>query len=63
VSVLQGLLYTITDVKDLHEWMVEHISDHPLFERVSEDELVIYLHAIYIYINIIIYIYIAWLME
>ena len=50
LSVFQGLLYTITDVKDLHEWMVEHISEHPLFERVSQQELVLYWHAVYMYI-------------
>eukprot|EP01137_Pigoraptor_chileana_P015079 Opistho-2@70557 len=34
-----GLLYTITDVRDLHEWMVSHIQSHPLFERVSDADL------------------------
>ena len=34
-----GIIYTITDVKDLHEWMVEHLEAFPLFERVGEDEL------------------------
>jgi len=34
-----GLVYTVTDVKDLHEWMVEHFTQFPLFERVSEDDL------------------------
>ncbi|XP_023217603.1 tRNA (guanine-N(7)-)-methyltransferase-like [Centruroides sculpturatus] len=28
-----GIAYTITDVKDLNEWMVEHFVKHPLFER------------------------------
>ena len=37
----QGLIYTITDVKDLHEWMVTHIERHPLFVRVCDKELVI----------------------
>lgn len=35
-----GLIYTITDVKDLHEWMVKHLSEHPLYERVLGSELV-----------------------
>jgi len=35
-----GLLYTITDVKDLNEWMVSHLEGFPLFERVPEEELV-----------------------
>lgn len=34
------MIYTITDVKDLHEWMVEHLERHQLFERVLGDELV-----------------------
>ena len=34
-----GIIYTITDVKDLHEWMVEHLTAFPLFERVAEEEL------------------------
>lgn len=34
-----GKIYTISDVRDLHEWMVEHLEAHPLFERVAEDEL------------------------
>ncbi|KAM9916060.1 hypothetical protein OXX59_010246, partial [Metschnikowia pulcherrima] len=31
-----GIIYTITDVKDLHEWMVKHLEEHPLFERKSQ---------------------------
>ena len=34
-----GLVYTITDVVALHEWMVEHLGAHPLFERVADAEL------------------------
>lgn len=30
----------MTDVKDLHDWMVEHFEDHPLFQRLSDDDLV-----------------------
>jgi len=33
-----GWIYTITDVEDLHKWMVEHLEGHPSFERVSEEE-------------------------
>ena len=29
-----ALLYTVTDVIDLHEWHVRHIEEHPLFERL-----------------------------
>ncbi|TPX33416.1 hypothetical protein SeMB42_g07486 [Synchytrium endobioticum] len=34
-----GLLYTCTDVRALHEWMVKHIDTHPLFERIPNSEL------------------------
>lgn len=40
VLAVEGRLYTMTDVLDLHEWMVTHISEHPLFERLSDEELV-----------------------
>ncbi|KAL8969778.1 MAG: hypothetical protein Q9183_001831 [Haloplaca sp. 2 TL-2023] len=41
----RGLVYTITDVEDLHKWMVLHFEEHPSFERMgkaeeSEDECV-----------------------
>lgn len=32
-----GVIYTITDVLDLHEWMVEHLTKHPLFERQNQE--------------------------
>lgn len=32
----KGIVYTITDVNDLHLWMVQHFESHPLFERVPE---------------------------
>lgn len=38
-----GLIYTITDVKDLHEWIVKHMDEHPLYERLGDVELVRYL--------------------
>jgi len=34
-----GFIYTITDVKDLHEWIVKHMNEHPLYERVEDNEL------------------------
>ncbi|CAJ0930652.1 unnamed protein product [Ranitomeya imitator] len=34
-----GLVYTITDVEEVHEWMVTHFTEHPLFERVSKEKL------------------------
>lgn len=34
-----GIVYTITDVKDLHDWMVSHFDQFPLFERITDDEL------------------------
>lgn len=33
-----ALVYTVTDVKDLHDWMVTHFIKHPLFEQVAADE-------------------------
>lgn len=33
-----GIVYTITDVPDLHEWMVRHFEAHPSFARVPEAE-------------------------
>lgn len=33
-----GVVYTITDVEDLHLWMVGHFEKHPSFERLSEEE-------------------------
>ncbi|CAI5759225.1 unnamed protein product [Candida verbasci] len=32
-----GVIYTITDVEDLHLWMVKHLDSHPLFERLSKE--------------------------
>ncbi|QOU22516.1 tRNA (guanine-N(7)-)-methyltransferase (tRNA(m7G46)-methyltransferase) [Brettanomyces bruxellensis] len=32
-----GIIYTITDVLDLHNWMVKHLDAHPLFERLDKD--------------------------
>jgi len=34
-----GLVYTITDVKEVHDWMVEHFTLHPLFTRLPQQEL------------------------
>ena len=34
---LGGLLYTVTDVKELYEWEKEHCNAHPLFELLSAE--------------------------
>jgi Predicted S-adenosylmethionine-dependent methyltransferase len=34
-----GRIYSITDVEELHEWNVKHLSEHKLFRRLSEEEL------------------------
>jgi len=34
-----GIVYTITDVLDLHEWMKTHLENFPLFEPVDEETL------------------------
>jgi len=33
-----GIIYTITDVEDLHDWMVQHLTAHPSFQRLSDEE-------------------------
>ncbi|EPS42885.1 hypothetical protein H072_3194 [Dactylellina haptotyla CBS 200.50] len=33
-----GIIYTITDVEDLHLWMAKHLEEHPMFERLGEQE-------------------------
>lgn len=40
----QALVYTLTDVRDLHDWMVKHFTEFPLFERVSDEDLVRTVH-------------------
>jgi len=32
-----GKIYTVTDVKDLHDWQVEKMSSHPMFEMLPID--------------------------
>ncbi|TYJ53116.1 tRNA (guanine-N(7)-)-methyltransferase [Cryptococcus floricola] len=34
-----GILYTVTDVKDLHEWMAHHLLNHPLFTPIPNEDL------------------------
>eukprot|EP00041_Stephanoeca_diplocostata_P024406 m.617810 g.617810 ORF g.617810 m.617810 type:complete len:278 (+) comp22522_c1_seq1:161-994(+) len=34
-----GIVYTITDVVDMHTWMVSHLEAHPLFERLTDEEV------------------------
>lgn len=33
-----GIVYTITDVEDLHKWMVGHFEKHASFERLTKEE-------------------------
>ncbi|KAL6434477.1 hypothetical protein ACFW04_006103 [Cataglyphis niger] len=35
-----AIVYTVTDVKDLHEWIVQHFQEHPLFKEVAKEDLV-----------------------
>ncbi|RMB88186.1 hypothetical protein DUI87_35437 [Hirundo rustica rustica] len=35
----QGLVYTVTDVPELHQWMVQHFGEHPLFEPLPPAQL------------------------
>lgn len=39
VCAIGAIVYIATDVKDLFDWMVEHLSRHPLFQRIDEAEL------------------------
>ncbi|CAL1608508.1 unnamed protein product [Knipowitschia caucasica] len=34
-----GLVYTNTDVEEVHVWMVQHFSQHPLFTRVADHDM------------------------
>ena len=34
-----GMIYTISDVLDLHQWMNSHLLEHPLFEKMTNEEL------------------------
>ncbi|KAI6649729.1 tRNA (guanine-N(7)-)-methyltransferase B [Oopsacas minuta] len=34
-----GVLYTATDVLEVHEWMKKHITDHSLFTPMTSEEL------------------------
>lgn len=34
-----GIIYTITDVEELGEWMKSCLENHPMFEAVTEEEL------------------------
>lgn len=34
-----GRLYTVTDVEDLHNWQTQHVDAHPLFERLTDEEV------------------------
>lgn len=33
-----GKVYVVTDVKDLYDWEVRHLENHPLLERVPDEE-------------------------
>lgn len=34
-----AIVYTVTDVSDLHEWIVQHFREHPLFEDLPEKDM------------------------
>ncbi|KAJ1532146.1 hypothetical protein ONE63_000770 [Megalurothrips usitatus] len=33
-----AIVYTVTDVEDLHLWMKQHFEEHPLFTPITEEE-------------------------
>ncbi|KAL0025379.1 hypothetical protein WJX79_002218 [Trebouxia sp. C0005] len=39
ILAVGGMLYTITDVQELGEWMRSKLDAHPLFQRISDEEL------------------------
>lgn len=39
VMAVGGVLYTVTDVEELFSWMDRHLASHPLFAKLSEEEL------------------------
>lgn len=52
--MFKGKIYTITDVHDLHTWMLFHLTNNKLFVTASEIEMVI-LH-IYLLVHYIPYV-------
>eukprot|EP00826_Nyctotherus_ovalis_P005911 TRINITY_DN1134_c0_g1_i3.p2 TRINITY_DN1134_c0_g1~~TRINITY_DN1134_c0_g1_i3.p2 ORF type:complete len:162 (-),score=37.23 TRINITY_DN1134_c0_g1_i3:128-613(-) len=34
-----GMIYTVTDVKDLFDWNVRMLESHPMFQRVPNEQL------------------------
>lgn len=34
-----GIIYTITDVKDLYDWEENKLEEHRMFRRLSEEEV------------------------
>uniref|UniRef100_A0A8C4R3D7 tRNA (guanine-N(7)-)-methyltransferase n=1 Tax=Eptatretus burgeri TaxID=7764 RepID=A0A8C4R3D7_EPTBU len=36
-----GLVYTITDVKEVQDWMVSHFTQHPLFKQVQPSDMLL----------------------
>jgi len=34
-----AIVYTITDVKKIHKWIIEKFEAHPLFERIPDEEM------------------------
>lgn len=39
VCAIGAIIYIATDVKDLFDWMVKHLDEHPLFDRLSNSEI------------------------
>jgi len=34
-----GLLYIVTDVKDLYDWMERHLREHQMFEQLNRKSI------------------------
>ncbi|PVU93996.1 hypothetical protein BB559_003110 [Furculomyces boomerangus] len=39
ITKVGGILYTVTDVEDLHIWMKSHLDRHPLFDYIPNEEI------------------------
>ena len=51
VMKVGGICYTITDVKELHEWMALHLREHKLFEEIPEEEWVRFHYSFFLSVD------------
>lgn len=46
-----GILYTITDVEELHNWHVEKGTSHPCFTRIEDEQELVRLSCVLLYMQ------------